>query len=102
MFITIISNLMYYSKSERLVIVLEIFKNLKNYKQKNGNTINLYNEKLCSFIKEFKEITKKYINQKEDDIKEYKGILNFEEINKKIEYILPIKKNKEPLFVIRM
>jgi hypothetical protein len=93
---------MYYSKSERLVIVLEIFKNLKNYKQKNGNTINLYNEKLCSFIKEFKEITKKYINQKEDDIKEYKGILNFEEINKKIEYILPIKKNKEPLFVIRM
>tara|TARA_Y100000389_G_scaffold68081_1_gene64501 strand:+ start:341 stop:622 length:282 start_codon:yes stop_codon:yes gene_type:complete len=93
---------MYYSKSERLVIVLEIFKNLKNYKQKNGNTINLYNEKLCSFIKEFKEITKKYINQKEDDIKEYKGILIFEEINKKIEYILPIKKNKEALFVIRM
>ena len=93
---------MYYSKSERLVIVLEIFKNLKNYKQKNGNIINLYNEKLCSFIKEFKEITKKYINQKEDDIKEYKGILDFEEINKKIEYILPIKKDKEPLFVIRM
>lgn len=93
---------MFYTKNERVLIVLEIFKNLKNYKLKNGNYINLYNDNLCKFIKEFKDITKKYIDQSDDNLKEYKGVLNFEEINKKIEYILPIKKNKKSLFVIRM
>jgi len=92
---------MNYDKTERLNIVLNIFKKLKNYKLKNGNTLNLYNENLCSFIKEFKKITNQYIYQ-QDNIKEYKGELYFEEIDKKIEYILPIKKNKESLFVIRM
>ena len=92
---------MNYNKTERLNIVLNIFKKLKNYKLKNGNTLNLYNENLCSFIKEFKKITNEYIYQ-QDNIKEYKGELYFEEIGKKIEYNLPIKKNKESLFVIRM
>jgi len=52
---------MNYDKTERLNIVLNIFKKLKNYKLKNGNTLNLYNENLCSFIKEFKKITNQYI-----------------------------------------
>ena len=87
----------YYSRNERLEIVLNIVKKLKNYELKNGSTINLYNENLCSFVKEFKEITKKYIKEG----KKYEGTLYFEEINKNIKYILPINKNEEVLFVIR-
>lgn len=88
---------MNYSQTERLHIVLDIVKKLKNYKLNTGNTIDLYNATLCSFITDFKIITNKYINEE----KEYKGTLFFEEINKNIEYILPIKKNKKPLFVIK-
>lgn len=92
----------YYSQKERLEIVLNITNKLKNYELKNGKTINLYNENLCEFIKEFKEITNKYIKQDENNLKEFKGKLKFTEINKTIEYIFPIIKNIEPLFVIRM
>lgn len=92
----------YYSQKERLEIVLNIVKKLKKFKLKNGSTINLYNENLCEFIKEFKEITNNYIKQDENNVKEFKGKLNFTEINKTIEYILPSKKSIEPLFVIRM
>jgi hypothetical protein len=88
---------MQYSQSERLNIVLDIVKKLKNYKLHTGNTINLYNSSLCSFITDFKIITNKYIKEE----KEYKVPLYFEEINKTIEYILPINKNKKPLFVIK-
>ena len=91
----------YNNKSDRLAIVLDIAKKLKNYKLKNGSTLNLYNPELCSFIEEYKKITNEYIKQHEDDIKDYKGILLFEEINKNIEYILPAKKSTAPLFVIR-
>jgi hypothetical protein len=92
----------YYSRNERLEIVLNIVKKLKNYELKNGSTINLYNENLCEFIKEFKEITNNYIKQDDNNVKEFKGKLKFTEINKTIEYIFPIIKNIEPLFVIRM
>jgi hypothetical protein len=92
----------YYSQKERLEIVLNITNKLKNYELKNGKTINLYNENLCEFIKEFKEITNKYIKQDENNLKEFKGKFKFTEINKTIEYIFPIIKNIEPLFVIRM
>jgi hypothetical protein len=92
---------MYYTKIERLEIVLDIVKKLKNYKGKNNTTVNLYNEHLCSFVAEFKEICNNYIKQDESKLEDYKGTLDFEEINKKIEYCLPCKKNKAPLFVIR-
>ena len=91
----------YNNKSDRLAIVLDIANKLKNYKLKNGSTLNLYNQELCSFIEEYKKITNEYIKQDEDDIKDYKGTLLFEEINKNIEYILPAKKSTAPLFVIR-
>ena len=85
------------SKMERLEIVLEIINKLKNFKSKNNTIINLYDENLCSFIKELKEIFKEYINQDDknvDNIKDFKGNLNFEEIDKKIDYFLPCKKIK--------
>ena len=92
----------YYTQKERLQIVLDIINNLKNYKTKNNTIINLYNEELCSFIKEFKFITNQYIKQDDNKpIKEFKGKMLFEEINKEIEYIFPAKNNKKPLFVIR-
>ena len=62
---------------------------------------NLYDDNLCSFIKELKEIFNNYIKQEETKLIDYKGNLYFEEIDKKIEYFLPCKKNKKSLFVIR-
>jgi len=91
----------YNNKAERLAIVLDIAKKLKNYKLKNGSTLNLYNPELCSFIEEYKKITNEYIKQNENYVIDYKGILLFEEINKNIEYILPAHKSTAPLFVIR-
>jgi|UniRef100_A0A6C0JNJ1 hypothetical protein len=91
----------YYSQKDRLIIVIDIINNLKNYKTKNGNTVNLYDSNLCSFINKFKEITNQYIKQDENNLKEFKGRLYFEEIDKYIEYNLPIYKYKQPLFVIR-
>ena len=92
---------MFYSKMERLQIVLQIVKKLKNYNCKNNTTINLYDENLCHFITELKQIFDKYIKQDEQNLNDYKGILYFEEINKNIEYFLPCRKNAEPLFVIK-
>ena len=73
----------YYSQKERLEIVLNITNKLKNYELKNGKTIDLYNENLCEFIREFKEITNKYIKQDENNLKELKVKLKFTEIKKK-------------------
>lgn len=94
--------MVFLSKKERLQIVLDIVNKLKNFKLKNGNTINLYNEELCDFIKEFKQICNNYIKQEDDNVNEFKGILNFVEINKKIEYKLPNKNINDALFVIRI
>jgi hypothetical protein len=91
----------YYSQKDRLIIVIDIINNLKKYKTKNGNIVNLYDSNLCSFINEFKDITNQYIKQDENNLKEFKGKLYFEEIDKYIEYNLPIYKYKQPLFVIR-
>jgi len=91
----------YNNEAERLAIVLDIAKKLKNYKLKNGSTLNLYNPELCSFITEYKKIANEYIKQDDNDVKDYRGTLLFEEINKNIEYILPAHKSTAPLFVIR-
>lgn len=92
---------MFYNKMERLEIVLQIVNKLKNFQSTNNTIINLYDENLCSFITELKQIFDKYIKQDEQNLKDYKGILYFEEINKNIEYFLPCGKNTKPLFVIR-
>jgi hypothetical protein len=92
---------MFYTKGERLTIVLDIVMKLKNYKYQNGQIVNLYNNNY-SFIPEFKKIHNNYIQQKDDNnIKEFKGELFFEEIGKRIEYILPSTIDTNPLFVIR-
>ena len=86
---------------ERLKNVLQIVNKLKQFKCTNNAIINLYNEKLCHFIVELKQIFEKYIKQEETNLVDFKGVLYFEEINKNIEYVLPCRKDIEPLFVIK-
>jgi hypothetical protein len=49
---------MYNNKSCRLAIVIDIMTKLKNFKGKNGEIVNLYENGMCSFIDEFKDICK--------------------------------------------
>ena len=63
---------MFYSKIERLQIVLEIVNKLKNFKCKNNTIINLYDDNLCSFIKDLKEIFNNYIKQDENKLIDFK------------------------------
>ena len=59
-----------------------------------------------SYVTKLKQVFTNYIKQDDDNpetMKEYRGVVFLEETLKKdIEYILPIHKKKEPLFVIRM
>jgi hypothetical protein len=91
---------MKYSQEERLKIVLDIVYKLKNFKGTGGQSVNLYNDSY-TFISEFKKITNEYIKQDEDNLKEFRGKIMFEEIGKNIEYIFPVDKLVKPLFVIR-
>jgi len=75
----------------RTKIVIDLMKKLKNFKGKNGSTIDLYS--FCSFVTEFKKICNEYIRSGIP----VKGTLEFEEIGKKIEYSL----SNKPLLVIR-
>ena len=88
------------SKKERCDIILDIVYKLKNYKTSSG-TINLYNEEY-SYYDELKNIFNEYIKQDDENIKDYNGIIIFNEIGKKVEYYLPTTYDKNPLFVIRM
>jgi hypothetical protein len=92
---------MFNDKMERLQIVLQIVNNLKNFKCKNNTIINLYDDNICHFITELKQIFNNYIKQDETNLLDFKGTLYFEEIDKNIEYLLPCKKNVKSLFVIR-
>ena len=86
-----------YSQNERIKIVLDIVKKLVHYNAKDGQIINIYSDEY-SYVKEFKQITNDYIHNE----KTYSGILDFVEINKKIEYYLPIRKKNKPKFIILM
>ncbi|NDB86025.1 MAG: hypothetical protein EB127_25490 [Alphaproteobacteria bacterium] len=92
---------MYYTQAERLNIVVDIATKLKNFKTKNGQVVNLYSDNLCSFITDFKQICNSYVKQDEAKLVDFRGTLEFEEIDRTIEYVLPVKKQDEPLFVIR-
>lgn len=93
-----------YTRFERLQIVLDITNKLKSFPSSSGNsTLNLYNME-SNAIYELKQIFKEYINQNDNDDKSltsYSGKIHFDEINRTIEYILPIKKHINPMFVLR-
>ena len=85
-----------YTEKEKIEICVDIAKKLKFFKNKNG-TVNLFNESYL-FVPKLKKIFADYIKGDSD----YSGILDFEEIGKKIKYNFPISKNKKATFVIKM
>lgn len=92
----------YRSQIDRINVVLDIVKQLKNYPTLNAGPVDLYKEEY-GYVQRLKKIFSDYIKQPQDDLKQFKGVVFFEEtVKRDAEYILPILKSQEPLFVIRM
>jgi len=92
----------YRSQIDRINVVLDIVKQLKNYPTINTDPVDLYKEEYV-YVQKLKKIFSDYIKQPQDDLKQFKGVVFFEEtVKRDAEYILPILKSQEPLFVIRM
>ena len=92
----------YRSQIDRVNVVLDIVKQLKNYPTLNTGPVDLYKEEYI-YVQRLKKIFSDYIKQPQDDLKQFKGVVFFEEtVKRDAEYILPILKSQEPLFVIRM
>jgi len=85
-----------YSSLEKVQIVLDIAKQLKNHSTSRG-AVNLYNDNY-SFVPLFKKISNDYIKNDQD----YKGVLEFLEIDKKIKYYLPVSRKNKAYFIIKM
>ena len=88
---------MYYTKEEKVKIIVDIIKKLKKFPTKNQSTIDLYNKEY-SYVGKLKTISMEWINNENS---EFKGSIYFEELNKYFEYNFPSKNNIEPLFVLR-
>lgn len=98
------------SKQERLEIVLDLCKQLRNFPtaqhpllDTQHSHLNLYDTDYSAIIK-IKEIFNMYVNQDDNDVSVlngFSGKIKFPELNKTIEYILPIKRIAKPLFVFR-
>lgn len=88
------------SKEERLEIVLDIIRKLRNFPTVNTATIDLYNSEYPAMIK-LREIFSRYVNQSDSSLSGESGTIPFPEINRKIEYLLPIKKSTPPKFILR-
>jgi len=86
-----------YTRSEKVEICLNIANSLKEYRGKDDTPINLFNE-TYSFVVALKKLFNEYINGETY----FRGTLDFIEIGKKIDYHLPLTRNHNPLFVIRM
>jgi hypothetical protein len=89
------------TREERLEIVLDIVRKLKNFPTTTGTIIDLYN---CDFpaMSQLKIIFNRYINQ--DDTQTLiseSGKIAFPEINRKIQFILPVKKDALPTFILK-
>jgi hypothetical protein len=92
----------YRSQIDRINVVLDIVKQLKNYPTLNTGPVDLYKEEYV-YVQRLKKIFSDYIKQPQDNLKQFKGVVFFEEtVKRDAEYILPILKSQEPLFVIRM
>lgn len=86
----------YLTQIDKVKITVDIANKLRNFEGPNGK-VNLFNGEY-SFIKELKRIFNDYIHSD----KQFKGTLEFVEINKKIDYFLPNTNKRQPLFVIRI
>lgn len=98
----------YRSQTDRVNIVLDIVRQLKNYPNPNPaikETIDLYKDEY-EYVAKFKEVFSKYIKQNDaipSELKECRGTIHLEETLKRdVEFILPVLQKQETLFVIRM
>lgn len=98
------------SKSERLTIVMDIVKRLKQFPKSHIGInddfpfINLYNMEYET-IRKLHDVFQSYINQDDNNPKQligFSGNLEFVEIDRRIEYILPIRSYAQPLFVLKV
>lgn len=89
------------NRAERVELVVYLAKLLKNYPVQHGQHLDLYNSEFHA-IKELKEQFAKFINQDDSDPVGASGKVPFPEMGRKIEYILPIKKNARPFLVFRL
>jgi hypothetical protein len=92
---------MFYTKEERMGIVMETVKNMKQVRSKNGKIVDLYNENMFYFVKELKKIFNDYVKQDDASVVEFAGTLDFVEVGKIVEYKFPANRGVEPLFMIR-
>jgi hypothetical protein len=86
-----------YSEKEKVEICLDISNKLRNYKNKDNLTVNLFSESY-TFVPKLKEIFQKYIK----GISDVSGTLEFEEIGKQIVFHFPVTRKKKAKFVIKM
>lgn len=96
------------SKTDRVDVILNIVRQLKNFPNPNPRIeepIDLYKDEY-EYVVKLKKIFTDYIKQDDDKpytLRDFKGtVFLTETLQKDIEYILPVHKNREPLFVIRM
>lgn len=92
----------YLSQSERVNIVLDIVRQLKNYPTQNMGPVDLYKDEYV-YVQKLKKVFSDYIKQPQDNLREVKGVIFLEEtVKRDAEYILPVLRSQESLFVIRM
>ena len=95
---------MFRTKKQRLEIVLDISKKLKQFSNANLSTcIDLYNSDFTA-IKTIRDIFRQYIHQ--DDsctqlLVGFSGSVHFPEMGRTIQYKLPIKSTSPPQFVFK-
>ncbi len=97
----------YKSKQERLQHVIEICKKLRHFPisavyRNESLYMDLYSSEYQAIVT-IKKVFHDYVNQDDDTctLRGFSGKIPFPEIGRKIEYILPIKKYANPLFVLR-
>ena len=92
----------YLTVEERIDIVLGIVRQLKNYPTQNMGPVDLYKDEY-TYVQKLKKVFSEYIKQPQDNLKPFKGVVFLEEtVKRDAEYILPVLRSQESLFVIRM
>lgn len=89
------------TRRERVVVVLDICKRLKAFPKSDGSGyINLYNSDFEA-IRKAKVLFQSYVNLNQNEMCGFSGKIAFPELNRTIEYILPVDRCIVPMFVLR-
>jgi len=88
------------TKQERVTMILYLARKLQHFPIQYDKHMNLYSSEFQA-IQQLKNIFNDYINQDDSYATGRSGKIKFDELNKTIEYILPIRKNVEPTLIFR-